>query len=241
MKNLLHYIAITLILSSLLACKKKKESAEESYTCTTCASNAEALAANNASSKGIYKGIVIGSTGTVKFDISNAGSAITATLVLDGLTTILTSTVTWTANQAYLGNFSGTYLGNPISIGFSVGSTGGSPTVTNSNIPGHANAVFSVYKEGSDNLIECFEGNYSTTRPESGTFNLILSKSLKGFTGTSRPTGTTENNKFSGSLNNGQILDEQGRFMGTLNGDKISGQFKDNSGSTVTISAKRTL
>lgn len=223
--------------------QKKSNQIDESYTCSTCKVSPEALAANDASSKGIYKGVIIGSSGTVKFDIGNNGTTITAVLVVDGTTVNLTSNVTWISGQSYTSAFTGTLNGTPASITFSVGATGQNATIVASNIPGHQNAVFTLVKETSSSLIECFEGTYSTTAPESGTFNLILSRSLKRFEGVSRKNGSNEQNKLEGTINanNGLVEKEDGTVVATLSGDKLVGSFTDSKKNKVTVEGKRTL
>lgn len=57
---------------------------ETAYTCKSCTDTPEASAANDNSGQGIYKGLVVGSSGTIKFDIANSGSGIVAVLTMDG-------------------------------------------------------------------------------------------------------------------------------------------------------------
>lgn len=226
---------------TMASCKKDKEE-NTPYTCAACTRTPEALAANDASTKGIYKGVVIGSSGTISFDIANNGSTITAKMIIDGVTVNLTSNVTWVAGQPYVADFTGTMNGSPVVISFSVGLSGANPTVTSATIPGHPNAVLTVVKETSNSLIECFEGTYSTTAPESGTFNIILSRTLGLWGGIARENGSTTIDDIDGTIVNGNIIDgSNNRQVGTLNGDQISGSFVDGSGNTVTISGRRTL
>lgn len=233
--------AILLVFASLsifmIGCKKDATT----YTCTTCKTTPDALAANDNSSKGIYKGIVIGSSGTIMFDVMNSGSTITATLVIDGVTTTLTSNVVWSGNSAYVGNFTGTMNGSPVSIKLSLNIDGSNPMITSSDIPGHPNATFDIIKETSQNLVECFEGTYETDKPESGVFNLLLSRTAKIFGGRSRKTGSTETNGFSGIITaTNEFKDNKsGTIFGTLSGDVISGSFKDSDNRNVTITANR--
>lgn len=227
------------------SCKKEKDDPKKddnSYKCTTCATAPDALAVNDGSSKGVYKGIVIGSTGTVKFSIQNGTNDITATLVIDGVTATLTSSVTWISGEPYIAPFTGTLNGQAVSITFSVQNDGGSPMITSANIPGHPNAVFTLVKETSNALVECFEGTYTTSKSESGTFNILLSRTLGKFGGISRENGSTEENDVDGTIDqSGTIKDEDGNVLGTLSGDTISGSFTDSNGATVTINGKRTL
>lgn len=232
--------AIAAIFSS---CKKDDDNGGPStYTCANCVKTPEAKAANDNSSKGIYKGVVIGSSGTIKFDLSNDGSTMTATLVIDGKTATLTSSVAWTGGQSYVAPFTGTLNGQPVTVTFSVDFDGSDPIIVASSIPGHPNTVFSIAKETSTSLVEAFEGTYSTTKPETGTFNILVSRQLGKWGGVARENGTTDRDEIEGTLDAaGKIKDERGREMGTLSGDNITGQFQDSGNQTVTISGKRTL
>ncbi|MFN8309623.1 MAG: hypothetical protein U0T73_06640 [Chitinophagales bacterium] len=243
MKNV-SAILILIILLFNSGCKKSENSTAPN-TCKTCVTKPDALAANDNSSKGVYKGVIIGSTGTIMFDILNSGSTIKATMVLDGITTVLTAAVSWSAGQPYVSDFTGTYNGNPVSVTFSVDPTGANPVVVSSNIPGHPTASFDVYKETSSNLVECFLGSYVTTKNgavnERGTFNVLLSRTAKLYGGSSRATTSNSSSTFGPSPINSsnQLLDDSGKILGTLNGDSISGDFIDNNNSNVDVRAFR--
>lgn len=234
-------LSVALLTALFVSCKKSASNKKAPYTCAACKTTPDALAANDASSKGIYKGVLIGSTGTIKFDIDNAGTTITAVMVIDGVTVNLTSTVTWTAGVAYVAPFTGTLSGQPVTINFSVGATGQTATITSSTIPGHPNASFTIAKETSTALLQAFEGTYSTTKPKTGTFNVILSMSLKAWGAVARDDGSTEINHGHGTLSGSSLIDENGTNIGTINGDQIDGKFNDTNGITVTLTGKRTL
>lgn len=241
----IHLLLITGLIISLSACKKDNdpETPPAAFKCVSCKTTPDALAVNNSSSKGIYKGVMIGSTGTIMFDISNNGNTITAVLIVDGVTINLTSSVTWTAGQPYTAPFTGTLNGSAVTINFSVGLSGGTPTVTSSTIPGHPNASINIIKETSSNLIECFEGTYSTTLPETGIFNLILSRPLSSWTAVSRKTGNTTSNVGNGIITDNKLIDQSqnNRVIGVINVDAINGSFVDSNGKTVTVTGRRTL
>jgi hypothetical protein len=232
---------IFIMILSMTACKKDKT--ETAYTCTTCSTTPQALAANDGSSKGIYKGVIIGSTGTISFNILNSGTTITAIMVIDGVTVNLTSAVTWVAGQAYVADFTGTLNGSAVSIRFSVGLSGGTPTVTTSSIPGHPSASFTIIKETSTNLVEAFEGTYHTTLPEDGTFNVILSRTLPGYSYITRKTGATTTGSGNGPISGNNLMDPSrpGVVVGTISGDNLSGSSLDSGNRTVTITGRRTL
>lgn len=234
------------VMISFSACKKDKDPVTPAYTCATCATTPDALAANDASSKGIYKGIVLGSSGTIMFDIANNGTTITAVMVLDGVTVNLTSSVAWVAGQPYVADFTGTLNGSPVTISFSVGLSGGTPTITSSTIPGHPSATLTVIKETSSNLVECFEGTYSTTLPETGTFNIIILRTAGIWGGVARITGGTvaDDDEIDGTVSNNQLTSQTSAgpvVVGTLNIDQLNGSFVDSNNSTVTVTGRRTL
>lgn len=241
MKKIIFISSILFFTVIFTSCKKNESPATPDYKCATCKTTPDALVANDGSSKGVYKGILIGSTGTIQFNILNGSSTITAIMVLDGVTVNLTSAISWTAGVAYVAPFTGTLNGAAISISFKVDANGGNPVVTSSNIPGHGTAQFNLSKETSSALIECFEGTYETTKPESGTFNLIISRSLGKMGGSSRKSGGTSNGDFNGTItSDGKLMQNGTDYIGTVNGDIISGSFKGGNGD-VTVKGKRTL
>ena len=240
MKRVQVYSLLIVMISILFSCKK--ENTEEPYKCTTCKTTPDAVAAHDASSKGIYKGVIVASTGTIVFDVQNGGTTITAKLTIDGTVVNLTASQSWVSGQPYVSAFTGTLNGQPVSINFSVGISGNTPTVTSSNIPGHSNATFVIVKETSTNLIEAYEGTFTGTQ-KSGTLNLILSKSSNSWYGAAKSNGSTTSNNFSGSLNGSSIngLGPSNTVVtGTLGNDIINGNFSDPS-QTGTWTAKRTL
>lgn len=253
-KLLLSAVLLTSIFGTLTftGCKKEEKTttpttpSTPSYTCTSCTTTPDAKAANDNISKGIYKGVIVGSSGTIKFDIMNNDSTIKAYMVIDGESVTLTASVAWKAGEAFVSPFQGTLKGEAVSITFSVGSDGESPTVTTMSIPGHPNASLTISKETSTNLIKCFEGTYkNTTSGETGNFDLFLSASLKKWSaqvkadGGSKPfnvPGTFDGTTLSYDLGSGNSGNA------TLSGDKIiNGTFKSDKGETGTWEAKRTL
>jgi hypothetical protein len=232
-------IALAIFGLLMLSCSKNDT---EPYTCATCASAPEALPANDGSAKGIYKGVVVGSTGTISINIQNGSNTITATLVLDGVTALLTSTVTPVDGQDYVAPFTGTFNGSPVSITFAVGLSGLTPTVTSSDIPGHPNATFQIYKETSTSLIEAYMGTYSKTG-ETGVFNIVLSRGLSKWAGVAKKDGGTVVDEINGTFNNAtnQIIDENTTVLGTISGYVLTGSFLNSDNETITINGVRTL
>ena len=244
MKRICYLGCLALIALATVSCKKKKEKdMEDTYVCTACTQIPEGVAANDNSSKGIYKGVIIGSSGTIKFDIANTSSnAITAVLVIDGVSVNLTTTYTWSSGGIQAAPFKGMLNGQELTINFSVGANGTGATIVSATIPGHPNASFSIAKETSTALARCYEGTYENSQNEKGTFNIIVSTLLKGWTGKSRENGSSETTDISGSYVNDKLYWGSGTNVeiATMNGDTFSGTFNDGS-SNVTVKGKRTL
>lgn len=237
----LGFALIGSIAFTIASCKKKDDTTP--YTCSTCARTPEALAENDTSSKGIYKGVVIGSSGTIKFNILNGGNTISAVMVIDGDTANLTSNVTWVAGQINTAPFTGTLNGQQVSLEFEVGLGGSDPVVTAVNIPGHPNAVLDVYKETSNAQVVCFEGTFSG--PSAGTLNIILSTTLNAWGGAAKDNNKTSVSHFSGSITNNQLnctnCASGTTISATLSGDEIiDGTWNDGTESG-TWSAHKTL
>ncbi|WP_293873471.1 hypothetical protein [Flavobacterium sp.] len=218
----------------------KSDSGAAAYRCLACRNAPDALAANDASGKGIYKGVAVGSSGTLSINIQNGVNTITANMVLDGISASLTSNVTYVDGQAYVAPFTGTYNGTSVSITFSIAIGGAMPTVTSSSIPGHPNIVFTLYKETSTSLLEAFEGTYSKTG-ESGIFNIILSTGLARWGGIVKKDVSGITGNISGTYVNNNVIDDNGKTIGVISVDELHGSFLDGNGATVTTTAHRTL
>ncbi len=233
------FLMFPILCFSVSSCSKDDSSS--AYTCQSCHDTPDALVANDGSVEGIYKGIIVGSTGTIAINIQNGSSTITATMVLDGISSVLTSNVSVVAGQTYVAPFTGTYNGTAITLHLTVGLGGTLPTMTSSDIPGHANAVFEIYKETSTSLIEAFQGTYSKPG-ENGTFNILASRGLAIWGGIAKPDDSSETNDASGTINSSnQLVEDNGTILATINGDVLSGSFIDGNGATIHISGHRTL
>ncbi|HLA55723.1 MAG TPA: hypothetical protein VK623_06465 [Flavobacterium sp.] len=241
-KKTIALLAFPVLFAGMLAlipsCSKDDDSA--AYVCATCNSTPNALAANDASAKGIYKGILVGSTGTISINIQNGSDLITATMVIDADSVALTSTVSVVNGETYIAPFTGIYNGSPVSVTFEVGPTGDDPFMVSSDIPGHPNMVFKLYKETSTSLIEAFQGMV-TNQGEPGTFNFIVARSLNVWGYVVQSDDPSEPASTGNGTISGNDLIEDGHTIGTINGDVIHGSFQDNNSHTIVIDGHRTL
>jgi hypothetical protein len=242
-------LSVIVIFVTAMGCKKKDKddtTTTTSYSCAACTTAPEAVAANDNTSKGIYKGIIVGSSGTIKFDIGNTDSTLKAYMTIDGVTVTLTATVKWAAGTSYVSPFTGTMNGSDVSITFSVDQTGANPTVTAMNIPGHPNASLAISKETSTSLVKCFEGTYTNaTTGKNGTFDLVLNTTLKKWYARSKEDGATSAGPLEGVFENNKLSFTNGSDVNgsaTLSGDNIiDGTWSSGKPENGTWQGKRTL
>lgn len=241
-KNILTALCVVFLFN---ACSKQSE---EIGAPNVLATAPEANVANNSSSKGIYKGVFIGSTGTIKFDIGNNGTSITGLLVIDGVRVDVTSTTVPQAGMAYSGQFKGTLNGGAVSFTFNVDADGKNASVTSIVIPGHPNAAFLLAKESSTALVEAYVGTYqnvSSVRTEKGTFNMVVSRSTGVWTVLVRADGAVLPSTDGGKISGNDLYDTSNKKIGTLNADgTLTGTFTNSNTQapeTTTISGKRSL
>lgn len=231
-----------LFIATLFSCKKDDNDTPNNttptpYVCPTCVTTPEAKAEHDASSGGVYKGVIVGSSGTIALYLYNTGTEVKALVSFDGQNTTMTtqSLSAWSPGQPITNAlFTGTINGQTISAYFSVGANGQNPQVQ-LTIPGHTVKV-AVYKETSTTLVKNYEGTY--TGDDAGTFNMAFhgnDYSIVADNGEDPIEGTLVNGAIDFSQNGLEI-------KGTFNGDDVSGTWKDSDNSKHgTWSGKRTL
>lgn len=243
-------LSILLIVAiGFTGCKKDKPKEEPGFVCSSCKTVPDAKAENNASSKGVYKGIVVGSTGTILIDILNSGSVMKATMILDGITVNFTSSMAWVSGQPLATEFTGTANSQNYAFNFNTDAVGGNATTSSLSIPGHPVISFQLIKETSDNLVKCYEGSTEGKKDsgaaQAGSLNVVISSKTNTWTALSKDKlGSSGGVNFvAGTLNGNTLNCDCGpttTVTGVLDNDEIRGTYKgsDNGG---TWNAKRTL
>ena len=207
----------------------------DSTSSSSLSNTPEAKAMYDSSNYGIYKGVFVGSSGSVYININNDGT-IFATLVIDGTTFNYTTTESATLNSIISGL---TFTNGSSSFDFNVDASGNFATITNITINGHPNANMSVTKEFSDTLVKCYIGSYSGD--DTGVFNLIVSGGeINGLAKSNSGSETIDlegyetNNVISGAFNGGT-------FSGNVNNNSISGSWQNTSSESGNWSGNRKL
>lgn len=217
--NLLLYVfrvclAFVLIFST--SCSKDKDKEDEVKTSSSSfTTTPSALAANNNSSAGVYKGIVVGSTGHFELKIKNGSDNITCKLVFDNNSMDLTTTSlnNWMQGQAIKNAvFSGTLNSQSVSLTFSCDSDGSNP-VAIIDIPGHTTYV-SIVKEKSNMLVECYEGTYiqqTSTGNVNGIWNFVsYGNQVMGWHVNS---AGNDHAKFTGTISNSRLVIDSDKLL----------------------------
>lgn len=204
---------------TLFSCSKKDEKPNTVLTETPTAK-----VQYDASNFGIYKGVFVGSSGTIVIDINNSGT-ISSTLKIGAKTYNFSTSQTIKENEASILTFtSGTDH-----FTFTVAASGANPSISDLVISGHVDAILLVVKETSTALVKCFEGTYNGS--DAGILNaviynnkftaLVKSTTTVGFDAVAE--GTVKDNKINaGSVSSGET------FNGTLTGNDFVGNW-DNS------------
>lgn len=156
-------------LALLASCAKNEskvpEPAPTDYKCEACLNAPEAKQVFDASSAGVYKGVLAGAAGNIAFYIRNGDTNVYAKLNLDGKSTVLQSTwfSTWqTGKKIWHSGFTGTLDGQAVQAEFSVDSNGANPELV-IWVPGK-NIQVGLHKETSATQVKCFEGTFTGDR-----------------------------------------------------------------------------
>jgi len=151
--------ALFLFTSLLLfyACKKQgHESAPDGLP-----ASAETKPQFNNTSFGVYKGVVIGSTGTIVVRINNGDNLIKAFLNITNTKDTLSTTQQVLAGQSISGL---TFTGRVSAFNFSADANGNNVEITDLVIAGHPGASAIAVHENSTDQVYCYEGTFTGER-----------------------------------------------------------------------------
>lgn len=233
--KILNLLVIGLLLVGLSGCKKDSGSDSSSNIETT----PSAVAALNSSSAGVYKGVLVGSSGYFKISIKNGTDSIFCNFKFDDKSVNLTNTslANWTPGTAIANAiFSGIWNGQSVSLSFSCSASGTNPTLT-VTVPGHTVNV-SIYKETSTTLVKCYEGTYVIAK-QAGNVNGIWNFIVYGNIMIGYHSDSESNGVITGTISGNTLTMDQANL--TINDTNVSGSFPDGNGNTVTVTGKRTL
>jgi hypothetical protein len=197
-------------------------------------SSPDAKAEEDSKSGGIYKGVIVGSSGFFAVVLQNGLKEIV--LTLDGeKRTLTTSTLdSWTSGEPIKNVV---FTSDDWSATFSVGGAGIVPSITLS-LAGHPNAQAVIIKELSTAVVRAYEGIYSGS--ESGTWNFVLQGPV--LSGVSRTTSGSGSSTFYGLVNGNDLtLQTPVTGSGTISGDSVNGTWQTDTSASGTWSGKRVL
>lgn len=138
----------------LVSCKKSETKPVESGF----PSAAETKPQYNNTSFGVYKGVVIGSVGTIVLKINNGDTVIRGYLSIDNVKDTLSTTQQVAAGQPIVNlNFTGRIS----SMTLSANADGSNALLSNLIIAGHPNATALIVHENSNQQVLCYGGTFS--------------------------------------------------------------------------------
>lgn len=146
---------ITLVLTIIIfACKKLSTNQPGDGL----PQSAETKPQYNNTSFGVYKGVIIGSTGTIVLKINNGDTIVKAYLSIDNVKDTLSTTQQLTSGQPITNLL---FTGRISSMTFSANADGSNAKLNNLNIAGHPNAIALLIHENSTQQIMCYEGAFN--------------------------------------------------------------------------------
>ncbi|MES1220877.1 MAG: hypothetical protein ABUT20_35580 [Bacteroidota bacterium] len=220
MKKVLSFHVFMILMSSVFLVNCSKSSSSSSSLTTS----PEALAAHDSKSGGVYKGVLIGSSGTVKVVLQ--GGVLQIIMKIDGETRTLTTTSlsSWTSGDDIT---DAVFTNGTWSVSFSVNANGGSADII-PNIPGHSGMEIEIEKEKSNEMVKVYEGTYAgtgITSPNNKWNFLIHNTDVSGIysNGSSieHLSGAVSGNNVGGATFSGAT------FTGTISGNSVSGTWTD--------------
>jgi hypothetical protein len=193
---------------------------------------------------GVYKGVIIGSSGHIIFRINNGDNIVKGYLSIDNQKDTLTTTETITLGQPLINVL---FTGKISSMKISANADGSNASLSNIQINGHNNVTGFILHETSTKQVLCYEGNFTgsaagiinTTRyglnNNDTTFFLMKVQSVNDTT-LYRGYGWNYNDSTRGNIfNPGSYLTQfqiKGKFIdGSNNTNTFNGTWTGNYGS----------
>lgn len=158
-------LPLLLLVSILFACKKS--GSDNNGKNTGLSTSPETKPQYDNTSFGVYKGIIVGSSGWIVFKINNGDNVVKGYLTIDDQNDTLTTTATITLGQP-LSNV--LFTGRISSMRVSANADGSNASLSNIQINGHNNVTGFIIHENSTKQILCYEGTF--TGSESGIINV---------------------------------------------------------------------
>lgn len=213
------------------ACSKSNDNPPKEEEKKPLVTAPEAVVAHDGKSGGVYKGVIIGSTGTVKIILQDG--TVSAEVSIDGETRVLkpwNMPTGWTSGQALQDVI---FKSENWTLTFSVTANGDHPYISAVSIPGHTDVAVHIIKEESDVLAKAFEGSFGKGDSVFGAMNFVLAAVEDTVFGIIQKQPAPKQSMY-GHYDNSH-LQFITRFSkdslnfsaeGTLNGDEIEGKWK---------------
>ena len=238
-------LLITAFVIALFACHKSETTATPvippgSGSTTTL----ETKAQYNNTSSGVYKGVVIGSTGTLVFTINNGDNVVKGYLNIDNQRDTLSTATTIVSGQPLINVV---FTGRFSSMTLNANADGTHANLTAIHITGHSNPTIFIIHENSTKPVYCYEGTFSGNSTgilncarvgeNNGDTAYVLTR-IAGDTSLSNGFGQVTNN--STTMNLYRDLAVTFVIQGSFSGNNFSGTWSWTNMGTGTFACTRT-
>ena len=149
-------ILVAIIVISLFACKKSNTDTKDTDNGLPTAPETKPQYDNTAF--GVYKGVIIGSSGYIIFRINNGDNIVKGYLTMDNQKDTLTTTTVLVSGQP-ISNI--LFTGRISSMRLSANANGSNSTLSEIRINGHNNVTGFISHEESTKQVFCYEGTFS--------------------------------------------------------------------------------
>ena len=156
---------------------------------------------------GLYRGVVVGSSGWIEINIFNDGSSVSSKVSIDGKTETQTSNYTFEEGKAIS---NANFTSETVRFEFSVNADGKNPLVNKITIDGHDYVITSVKKETSTTPSQVYEGIIEDPQNGPGIFNVVRAGS--SFSGICKPSYTSIGYYMSGTVDSDDNFTGSGRW-----------------------------
>lgn len=157
MKKTAH-VVLLILLSGIFIISCKKSSTDSNDNSNSLSTIPETKSQYDNTSFGVYKGVIIGSSGTIIFRINNGDNVVKGYLTIDNQKDTLTTTATITLGQP-ISNI--LFTGKISSMRISTNADGSNARLSNIQINGHNNVTGFIIHEKSTKQVLCYEGTFS--------------------------------------------------------------------------------
>lgn len=153
----------------ILGCSKSAAPIAQQDETISIPTSTETKPEYNQTNFGVFKGVIVGSTGIIRFYINNGNNDVKCYITIDNIKDTLTTTAKFTLSEPIV---KAHFVGKFSSVTLSCDERGNTVDISDLKINGHSNLQAYVVHENTSSQVFCYEGNLNGSA--SGSFNCIV-------------------------------------------------------------------